>query len=211
MHTIFSIKEAVLFGWEKTKAHNAVLFQALLTLFGLYIFHLIISKVLIGTITGVLAGVLVSVATLVFETGLLLISLHIARGKEVSYREIIPPAKTVLDVFLASVLTSVLVFAGLILLIVPGIYFAVRFSIVSLSILDGAGIMEAFEKSTKLTDGHKWPLLGFLALILVANTIGALLFMVGLFVTVPVSLIAYAYVYNKLKHAAHGSHELHSA
>jgi len=69
-------------------------------------------------------------------------------------------------------------------------------------VIDGAGIMESFERSTKLTDGYKWQLLGFFVVLALINAVGALLFLVGLLVTIPISMIAAAYVYIKLKERA---------
>jgi multisubunit Na+/H+ antiporter MnhG subunit len=76
--------------------------------------------------------------------------------------------------------------------------------------------MESFERSTKLTDGQKWPLLGFFIVAAIANIIGAILLVVGLLITIPVTMIAFAHIYLKLKahadHApahAHEGHEHH--
>ena len=207
MDTAFSIEEALRFGWQKTKENSLVLFEVLLTLFALQVVSAIIRSSLHGTALGALASIAVGVAGIVLGTGLLLITLRVARGEPIEYKQIVPPMSLVWKVFLASLLIGVLVFAGLILLVIPGIYFALRFSMVRFAVLDGAGVMESFEKSTKLTDGYKWQLLGFFAVIVLINIVGALLLMVGLLVTVPVTMIALAQVYLKLKARAGEGHQ----
>ena len=214
MDTAFSIEEALRFGWQKTKEHSLVLFQVLLTLFSLHVVQAIVDKSLANTALGGLASIAIGVAYIILGTGFLVITLKIAKGETPVYRDIVPDLKLVLMVFLASLLVGVLVFAGLILLVIPGIYFALRFSMVRYAVIEGAGVMESFERSTKLTDGQKWQLLGFFVVILIANVIGAILLVVGLLVTIPVTTIGLAHVYLKLKaradHApAHAHQEFH--
>ncbi len=206
MDTAFSIEESLRFGWQKTKENSLVLFEVVLTLFALEVVSAIIKSSLHGTALGALASLVVGVVGIVLGTGLLLITLKVARGEPVEYKQIVPPVEVVWSVFLASLLLGVLVFAGLILLIIPGIYFALRFSMVRYAVLDGAGVMESFEKSTKMTDGLKWQLLGFFAVVIVINIIGAILLMVGLLVTIPVTMIAMGQVYLKLKARAGEGH-----
>jgi uncharacterized membrane protein len=210
MDTAFSIEESLRFGWKKTKEHSFVLFQVLLTLFALRVVQAVIEKSLVHTAIGGLANLLLTIVFIVLGTGFIVITLKIAKGEKTEYRDIVPPAKLVLMVFLASVLVGVLTFAGLILLVIPGIYFALRFSMIRFAIIEGAGVMESFERSTKLTDGQKWPLLGFLIVAAIANIIGAILLVVGLLITIPVTMIAFAHIYLKLKaHADHAPAHAH--
>jgi hypothetical protein len=202
MDKAFSIEEALRFGWQKTKENSLVLFQVMLSLFALNVVSGIISSELKNTATGGILSLLIGVAGIILGTGFVVITLKIAKGEASAYRDIVPPMALVWWVFIASLLLGILVFAGLILLVIPGIYFALRFSMVRFSVIEGSGIMEAFEKSTKMTDGHKWQLLGFFAVLVVLNIIGAILLGVGLLVTIPVTMIGVAHVYLKLKERA---------
>ena len=67
------------------------------------------------------------------------------------------------------------------------------------------GITASLRESAEMTHGIKWHLLGFFIIILLLNIVGALLLLVGLLVSVPVTMIAYAHVYQKLRvhHVAH--------
>lgn len=77
-------------------------------------------------------------------------------------------------------------------------YLATRFSMVRFAVLDGAAILKSLQVSSKLTHGVKWRLIGFGLAVGVLNLIGLIPFGLGLLVTVPISMIAYAYVYNQL-------------
>ncbi|HVV38932.1 MAG TPA: hypothetical protein VHD31_01245 [Candidatus Paceibacterota bacterium] len=198
----FSIEESLKFGWEQTKAHSKVLFQILLTIFALQVVQAIIGDTIQHEMIGVLATIAVVIAETVVGIGLTLVTLKIAKHEHVSYGDIIPPLKLSWNYILATMLAALITAVGLILLIIPGIYFALRFSMVRFVILEGGGVMASLEKSGTLTQGIKWKLLGFFVVIALLNILGAILFMVGLLITIPVTMIAYAHVYQKL-HARH--------
>jgi uncharacterized membrane protein len=74
----------------------------------------------------------------------------------------------------------------------------VRYSFVRFAILDGARIQESLSRSAVLTQDIKWHLVLFLIILVLLNILGAILLLVGLLVTVPVSMLAYAHAYVKL-------------
>ena len=201
----FSIKEALWFGWEKTKKHSAVLFQILLTLFALEVMYALVSNVLEHSAIGFLAIVALVIAEFVVGVGLVLVTLRIAQGKHVEYKNVIPSLDILWRSALANLLMGLIIVVGFILLIVPGIYFILRFSMVRFLVIEGAGVRESLRKSSALTMGIKWRLLGFLLVLCLVNLLGFLALMVGLLVTIPVTMIAYAHVYQKL-HAHHHAH-----
>jgi hypothetical protein len=82
--------------------------------------------------------------------------------------------------------------------IIASAYLALRYSMVRFAVLDGSGITDSLRRSAKLTHGVKWQLLGFTILAALLNIVGAILFFVGLLVTVPVTMLAFAHIYDKL-------------
>ena len=66
-----------------------------------------------------------------------------------------------------------LIFAvGFLLLVIPGFYWAVIFSLAGLAfILDDAPWAEAFKGSKKLIQGHFWPILGLYLLVMIINSL----------------------------------------
>lgn len=84
------------------------------------------------------------------------------------------------------------------------IYLAVRYSMVRYAVIDHAGVRGSLHKSWRMTQGVMWKLLLFVLAALVLNLLGAIPFGLGLLITLPVTMIAFAHVYLKLKghHAA---------
>ena len=83
--------------------------------------------------------------------------------------------------------------------LVGAVYLGLRYSMARLAVLDGAHIVESLGKSKKLTDGVKWHLVLFALAIAALNILGFLALVVGLLVTIPISILAFAHVYLKLK------------
>jgi len=101
--------------------------------------------------------------------------------------------------FLAYILYGLIVLGGIILFIIPGIIWAIKFQFFPYLIIDKKlGPIEALKQSAAITQGVKWQLWVFSLATGVVNIIGALLLIVGLFVTIPVTMLATAFVYRKL-------------
>jgi hypothetical protein len=99
----------------------------------------------------------------------------------------------------AGLLVSIVVVLGMILLIVPGIIFALMFMFASMVIIDrGLGPIEAMKESRRITSGHKWKLFWFTLVLTLINLAGLLALVVGLLVTVPVSVLAFTRAYREL-------------
>lgn len=97
---------------------------------------------------------------------------------------------------LGSVLFSVMIGVGMILLVVPGVYLAVRYQFMPYLIIDkGMQPMDALKAAGELTKGSWLDLFLFLFSIVGINFLGALLFGLGLLITVPVTFVAHARVY----------------
>jgi len=269
MKNLFSIKEAVVFGWHKVKAHSGVVFGVVLTMFALEVASSVIDKSLNGSLLGGAASVVLAVAGVVLSAGMTLIFLKLARNEHAEYRQIVPDIKLVWKYFCVSILSAVIVLAPLalagvlstgylyvsdkavfmesvdafeaievadkmgreevvdaavaqfadtiagfgaalavaVLILIAGIvaaaYLGVRYSMTRLAVLDGRDITESLTQSSKLTLGVKWRLVLFLLALFALNLLGLVAFVVGLLLTVPISLIAYSHVYLKLK-AHHG-------
>lgn len=203
MDNAFSIEESLRFAWKKLKEHSAILFTGSLIIFALNLVSSLIDKKLANTTEGILLGILVVAATIVLDIGYTIVGLKIARGHSVVMRELIPPAKLFWNVFLASLLVGVIVLGGLVLLIIPGIYFMVRFMMATYAVIDGEEIVKSLKRSTELTEGHKWELFWFIVVIVIINILGAIPFGLGMLLTLPITTIAFAHVYDKLKHAHH--------
>jgi len=78
-------------------------------------------------------------------------------------------------------------------------YLTVRYSMARFAVLEGADIVESVRTSTKLTHGAKWRLILFVLALVALNLVGFLALVVGLLVSIPLSLLAFSHVYLKLK------------
>lgn len=106
----------------------------------------------------------------------------------------------------ASILAGLVVFAGLILLIVPGIIAALALSLVSFVVVDrGLSPVDALKESARITKGRRLELLLFFLLLAAINILGAIALLVGLLVSVPVSHLAMTHAYRSLAASAQDS------
>jgi hypothetical protein len=91
---------------------------------------------------------------------------------------------------LGALITGGIIF-GMILLIIPGIWFLVAgaFS-ATLFVLFKADGIEAIKKSMDLVKGRWWNIAGFLAVLGLINILGLLCFFVGILITAPLSALS---------------------
>ncbi len=104
-----------------------------------------------------------------------------------------------LDFLVGSILYGLLVFAGLILCVIPGIYWGIKYQFYGYCIMDkNVGPVEGIKMSGRLTQGSWWNLfwLGLLQGCVVF--LGMLACLVGLFWAMPTAMIAHGYAYVRL-------------
>ncbi len=102
--------------------------------------------------------------------------------------------------FITSLVVGLLVLVGMIFLIIPGIYLALKYGFAPILTLDsGLGVGEAMSKSAAMTEGRKLALFGFMVISVILMIIGMIPFGLGLFVVTPIVLLAYAILYNRWK------------
>lgn len=103
-----------------------------------------------------------------------------------------------LQLFLGLLVSGLLITVGLIL-IIPAIYLGVAWQLTLPIIQDKRiGFWEAMEVSRKVLSRNWWGMFGLTLVIMLLNFAGALLCGIGMFVSLPLGLIALAYVYEDL-------------
>lgn len=103
----------------------------------------------------------------------------------------------------ASILLFLAVGGGFILLIVPGIIFGLMFSFATYLVIDrGLSPMEAMRESRRITYGHKWMLFGLGLLSILVALLGLICLIVGIFVAMPVTSLAFVHAYRVLQQQA---------
>jgi len=198
------IKEAISYGWNVMKTNLGyfigVLLVAVLVNVGLNSIPEIFTEqnAVTGAITLLISLIAVVVGAII-EIGFIKIALKLIDNVKAKVNDLFVHYKYFIKYLIGSVLYGLIVLGGFLLLIVPGIIWTLQFQFYSCLIIDkGMGPIEALKKSSEITKGYKWQLF-LLAIALVGiNILGMLVFFVGLFATVPTSLIGYIYVYRKL-------------
>lgn len=100
----------------------------------------------------------------------------------------------------ATLLYGLIVFAGLLLFIIPGMVWAIRYMFFAYFIVDaGKGPWESLKSSAAITRNVKLDLFLLALALMGINVLGLLALGVGLFVTIPLSLVASAYVFRGLQ------------
>jgi len=101
--------------------------------------------------------------------------------------------------FIAYVIFSILSFIGFMLLIIPGIFIVIKLWPYLFMVFDkNINAIDALKKSYEITTGSFWDLLLIMVVFILVNLVGTMALFIGLLVSVPITMIATAYVYRKL-------------
>jgi len=98
-----------------------------------------------------------------------------------------------------SILVTLAMVIGFILLIVPGIIAMLFFMFSTFIVIDrGLGPIEAMKESMRITTGYRWSLLGFTVVLMLIVLAGIIAAFVGLLVAGPVAALAFTHAYRVL-------------
>lgn len=197
----FHIEEALQYGWDIMKANFWFFVGVLIVAWAIAWVPHIIAGVLQQESAGLslLFRVVGWAADIVVSIGLITIALKFLDKKEPKFEDLFSFKPYFWKYLGASILTGFVVWAGFMLFIIPGIYWALKFQFFGYFVVEqGCDPIEAMRRSSRITKSVKWKLLGFGIVIAVINIVGAICLLVGLFATVPTTLLAYALVYRKL-------------
>jgi uncharacterized membrane protein len=201
MDNKFEFVEAIKFGWEKMKANFWLFFTVLVIMALISAASDRIDKIQKDNFNFslIFASLAISLVSIFIQMGLTKITLLVHDNLPASLDDLHKHQNRFLDFLIALIVYSVVVVIGIILLIIPGIIWAVKYQFMPYFVIDkNMKPMEAFSASAKATDGQKMNLFLFGLLLALFNLAGALCLLVGLFFTIPASAVAMAYVYRKL-------------
>ena len=196
-----SIRHAFNFAWPVFQKRYSLFTAILLTLFGAWVALEIV--VIGGQRFGILWWAAAHLAFLIFfaglEAGFLKICLALSAGGEPAFADTFRYLVLGPKLLAGQLIYLLLVGLGLALLVVPGIYLGVRCALFGFSLVTGeAGLLRSFAHSAALTAGAQTSLLALVVSLLVLNLLGASLLGLGLFVTVPLSVLMLTAVYGQL-------------
>jgi uncharacterized membrane protein len=195
----FSMSEAIRFGWDATKA-NLLFLIGVIVLTGIIggLPQLLSDRNQSSALSCVLSLISIILNTLI-GLGLTKVTLDLAERRTPQLSDLWAPAPLFLNYLLAEIIFGVMFTIGLVFLVVPGIIVAVVFGLYAYVIVDrGAGPIEALSRSAEITKGVRMDLFIFGLLLIGINILGALVLLVGLLISVPISMVAGASVYRQL-------------
>lgn len=153
---------------------------------------------------GLIANLIILVASAPLAAGLIMIGVKIARGEQVSGTEVFAHFDKVLPLAVGMVLMYLLMTLGFILLILPGIYLAIAYVMMLPLIVDkNLGPWQALETSRKAVTKHWFPIFGFMIVLMLLYIAGFLALVIGLIWAIPTLSIAYGILYRNM----FGGHE----
>lgn len=197
----FTIGDALSNGWRITKANFLFLAGIVVVLFGIQFGLTSLSEYLAqdSQVLKVVISIITIFIQVLLNVGVIAIVLKLVDGQRPAFKELFTTIKPYLQFILVTILISVIVGLGLILLIVPGIVLAIGLQYATYLVVDkNMKAIEAIKRSWEMTKGVKWKLFGFALLVWVINVVGLTLFGIGMLVTVPLTMVAMAYVYRAL-------------
>lgn len=187
----FSFQEVFKFGLAKTQQHAWFIFLTF-----------IIISIILSSVRSV--PFFDAVISLMVGLSLASISLMISRNQHFTFQDLYNPLlsqKRVLKFILLTIVYVIAVAVGTVLFVLPGIYLAVRFKFFPFVVLEheNSSLLDLIKMTYKITENNFWSVFLFLVIMTLLNIAGFLLFVIGLLVTIPMSLFAFAHVYNRLK------------
>ena len=194
-----SVRESIKFGWETFKKRPWFFIGIVVGVIVLSSLLASISEENPRDALSILVSIAVVVINLLIEMGLVFFAIKAHDHVDnVTWQDLWHPQPFWKYLGL-KILTTVIVVVGLILVIIPGVIAALALMFATYLLIDrNLGPIEAMKESVRITKGHRWQLF-LLAISLVGlNILGAIALLVGLLVTVPVSLLAVAHAYRTL-------------
>lgn len=205
------ISESISFGWKKATASFLFFLQVLGILILVSIVFSMVNAALgkgsenISPMNGFLiliVSLINAVVQLGIDIGITRIGLTFVDNKTPAVSQLFKPwdSNLILRYLGGAVLYGLIVFGGMLLFVVPGIIWAIKFQYYKYLIVDkGLGPVEALKASSALTQGYKWSLFGYAILMVLVNILGMVALVIGLFWSIPTTMISNAFIFRWLE------------
>jgi uncharacterized membrane protein len=203
----FSPQDCITFGWNQ--------FQKRPWFFVAIPFVAILMGIIGGIVLGIPAGIigfaagdsgmkaasaLVRIVVEVFiQLGV--VAVYLKAHDDVSSAQIrdLWQPKKFLPFLVLSLLAGIATILGFILLIIPGIIALIAFSLSPYLLVErGLGPIDAIKESLRLTKGHRVSIFVLMLFAVGINILGLLALFIGIFVTAPITMLAFVHMYRQL-------------
>jgi len=153
-----------------------------------------------GSPGGFLFGLAAFVVTNLVWFVMVRMSLAAVRGDPVTIPEMSDHWDRFVTYLVAGFLYGLGVAFSLVLLIIPGIMFAVAFYFYGFIVVDaGSDPITALKEARALSRGKRWPLFGAGLVAILIHILGLLAFGVGILLAMPVTYLAAGHIYQQLR------------
>jgi uncharacterized membrane protein len=197
----FSIGDAVSFGWDTMKGNILFFIGVLIVMFVIEAVPRAIGDLTVEDrpVVAIIFYIAAAVVNMGLSMGFIKILLRFCDSEKPDFSDLFSCFHLVLKYLAAAILYTLIVLGGLILLIVPGVIWAVKFQFFAYFIVERElGPIEALKQSSAITDGAKMDLFLFWLVLVGINIVGVLCCLIGVFATIPITAVALAYVYRAL-------------
>ncbi|MEO8617482.1 MAG: DUF4339 domain-containing protein [Luteolibacter sp.] len=148
-----------------------------------------------------LANLINQLTSIFLSLGATRIGLNLVSGKEISVGMLFGGAGKFLPALGATILYMLMVAVGLIFLIAPGIYLAMRYGQYLTAMVDrDLGIMDSFNYSSSITTNNRMNLFLLALMAIVISLAGCLALCVGLFFAIPVIWLGWLVAYRWMQY-----------
>lgn len=201
----FPLGASVSWGWQTLWASFGFFVGFILIIFGIqgiinFVPELVFGDNVMAQFLVALVGWLVGA---VLEMGVIVVTLKFYDGMRAELGDLFSQIERILIYLVSSFIYAMMVLIGLVFLIVPGIYIALRFHFFGFFIVEeGCGPIEALSRSAEITKDNVGNLFLFWLIIFGINIVGLLALGIGILITSVITMLATAYVYRHLKPAA---------
>lgn len=196
----FIKKEAIDFGFGVAKSNIFFFLSLFVVIIITYGFLGVLESAFSGqsAFLSFLAEIVRVVVGLIISMGVIKVALEFVDKRKPQLKDVFY-TKSILNYFLVSIIKSIIIVAGLVLFIIPGIIFSIKLQFATYLVVDkNMGVVDALNKSWEMTKGVKMNLFLFGIILALINLVGLCALVVGLLLTIPLSMVATAYVYRKL-------------
>lgn len=198
MEPKFSISEVCSTSWQRTKAQIWVLVGLLIGMtiisFTLGAFAMPMQDSMVGMI--VMISYIISA---IFCLGYLKNIFQALDEEEPQFSAYGQQSRKIITYLVASFFMGIIVFFGICLFVLPGIYLALRLQFYTAFIVEeDAGIMESLKRSWEITRGEVASLFLLMLAMIGIGLLGFILLGVGIFIALPLIYMMYGYVFRQL-------------
>lgn len=197
----------IAWGWKTVTSNLAFFAGLMIVLFILEIVASTLASAIPTEFVRLIWTILIDIAGVIVGVELILLSLRFYDGEKITFSTYKPAFLTFTNEYQAmvlryigvSIMYSIMVFIGFILLIIPGILLALTFCMSPFLVIDKKmGMMESLKLSADMTKGYKLSMFVIWLEAIVINIIGLVCLGLGLLVTLPLTLLAYVFIYRYL-------------